>query len=103
MTSIKCVLVSLFLFAVTVRAQLPPTEPVRSWKTSEGQPFQASLQSFDGTTAFFKMTNGRPAQSPATKLSAEDQQYLAEWKKRQPIKFTMPEFVGVDIATLKTE
>jgi hypothetical protein len=103
MRLIQIASVSLLVLAAASLAQLPPVEPVRGWKTSEGQPFQASLQSFDGTTVFFKMPNGRPAQSSLTKLSAEDQQYLSEWQKRQPIKFTMPEFVGVDMATLKTE
>ena len=94
MSSTTSTLATLLLLAAAARAQLPQTEPPRAWKTSEGQPFQATLQNYDGTTAFFRMPNGRVAQSPATKLSAEDQQYIAEWQQRQPIKFTLPEAVG---------
>jgi hypothetical protein len=103
MNSTLSAIILLLLLARAALAQLPPVEAARAWKTAEGQPFKAALQNFDGTTAFFRMPNGRPAQSPAAKLSAEDQQYLAEWKKRQPIKYTMPDIVGVDTATLKTE
>ncbi len=93
----------LLVSATAALAQLPVAEPPRGWKTAEGQPFQGTLQNFDGTTAFFRMPNGRPAQSPAAKLSADDQQYLAEWQKRQPIKNDTPATVGVDPATMKTE
>ena len=103
MSSTQSVLVSLLLLTAAAMAQLPVVEPPRGWKTAEGQPFQATLQNYDGTTAFFRMPNGRVAQSPAAKLSAEDQQYIAEWQRRQPIKFTLPDAVSVDTATMKTE
>ena len=99
----KRALFSVLLFTAAAMAQLPTVDPPRAWKTAEGQPFQATLLNYDGTTAFFRMPTGRPAQSPAAKLSAEDRQYLAEWQKKQPIKFTMPDMVGVDVATLKAE
>ena len=84
-------------------AQLPTLNPPRGWKTAEGQSFQASLLEYDGTTVTLKMPNGSRAQAPATKLSAEDQAYLAEWQKKQPVKFVMPDTVGVETANLKTE
>jgi hypothetical protein len=61
------------------------------------------LLSFDGTTAAFKMPNGQPAQAPAAHFSDADQQYLAAWKEKQPIKFAMPDVVAVDISKIKAE
>lgn len=95
-----------FLFAFsawTLCAQLPTYEPPRDWKTAEGQPFKASVVSFDGKVVAFRMPNGSRAESPLEKLSAEDQAYLAEWQKKQPIKFVMPDVVGVDTANVKVE
>src|SRR5580698_4432357 len=77
-------------------AQLPAVDPPRNWKTAEGVAFQASLVSYDGTTAMFKMPNGSRAQAPATKLSTEDQQYLVDWQKKQPISTAMPNEIGVE-------
>jgi hypothetical protein len=84
-------------------AQLPTVEPPRNWKTAEGVAFQASLVSFDGATALFRMANGSRAQAPATKLSAEDQQYLVDWQKKQPINTAMPNEVGVETSQVKAE
>jgi hypothetical protein len=84
-------------------AQLATVEPPRGWKTAEGQPFQASITSFDGTTVIFRLPNGSKAQAPATKLSAEDQTYLVEWQKKQPIKVVLPDVVGVETANVKAE
>ena len=84
-------------------AQLPAANPPRAWKTAEGQTFQASVESYDGTTVTLKMPNGSRAQAPSTKLSAEDQAWLAEWQKKQPIKITLPETVGVEPAQIKAE
>ena len=84
-------------------AQLPVANPPRAWKTVEGQPFQATLVEYDGATVTLKMPNGSRAQAPATKLSAEDQAWLAEWQKKQPIKITLPETVGVEPAQIKAE
>ena len=84
-------------------AQLPTLAPPRAWKTAEGQTFQATLMEYDGTTVTLKMPNGARAQAPATKLSADDQAYLAEWQKKQPIKITLPETVGVEPAQIKAE
>ncbi len=92
-----------FCGLVLAIAQLPTLEPPRAWKTAEGQPFQASITSFDGTTVVFRMPNGSRAQAPATKLSAEDQAYLVEWQKKQPIKVAMPAEVGVETADVKAE
>jgi hypothetical protein len=91
------------VLATAALAQLPQVDPARAWKTAEGQAFQASIMSFDGTTAVFRMPNGSRAQAPATKLSAEDQAYLVEWQKKQPIKVVLPEVVGVETANIKTE
>ena len=93
----------LLLITAVASAQLPVVEPARAWKTAEGKPFEAALQKVEGTNAFFRMPNGQPAQAPLAKLSTEDQQYIVEWQKKQPIKFTLPEFVGVDMTKLKTE
>lgn len=93
-----------FLFAVSIAAaQLPTVEPPRAWKTAEGQAFQASVVSFDGTTVTLKMLNGARAQTVPAKLSAEDQAFLVEWQKKQPIKVVMPDSVGVDAAQIKAE
>jgi hypothetical protein len=99
------ILPSLFVaFAcVNASAQLPRPEPPRAWKTAEGAPFTATLLGFDGATATFKMPNGQAARAPLDKLSAEDQAFLAEWQKRQPIKVVLPEVAGVDPAALKIE
>ena len=83
--------------------QLAPPNPPRGWKTAEGQPFQATLMEYDGTTVTLRMPNGSRAQAPAVKLSAEDQAWLAEWQKKQPIKVIMPDVVGADVANIKTE
>jgi hypothetical protein len=93
----------IFVLTAGAVAQLPTMDQPRGWKTAGGQAFQASLASYDGTTAVFRMANGSRAQAPAAKLSAEDQAYLAEWQKKQPIKFVLPETVGVEMAQLKTE
>lgn len=93
----------LALAPALLHAQLAPTEPVRGWKTAEGSAFQAAIASFDGTTAIFRMPNGSRAQAPVAKLSAEDQQFLADWVKKQPIKFTLPETVGVEPSAIRAE
>ncbi len=90
------------LLSVAV-AQLAAPEPPRAWKTAEGQPFQAAVVSFDGTTVVLRMANGSRAQAPAAKLSAEDQTWLAEWQKKQPIKVVLPDVVGVETANVKAE
>lgn len=84
-------------------AQLPTVDPPRGWKTAEGQAFQASLASFDGTTIIFRMPNGSRAQLPSARLSTEDQAYLTEWQKKQPIKVVLPDVVGVETANVKAE
>ncbi len=96
-------LVAAWITLASSVAQLPTVDPPRKWTTEGGQNFQASVTKFDGTTVVFKMPNGAPAQAPAAKLSAEDQQYLAEWQKRQPIKVVLPEVVGVETAQMKAE
>lgn len=84
-------------------AQLAVPEAVRAWKTAEGQPFQASVVSFDGTTVILRLANGSRAQAPAVKLSADDQAWLIEWQKKQPIKVVLPDVVGVETANVKAE
>src|SRR5260221_12434051 len=84
-------------------AQIPAPEPARKWTIESGQSFQASLASYDGTTVLFRMPNGSRAQAPAAKLSADDRDYLAAWQRRQPIKFVLPEVVGVEAAQMKAE
>ena len=49
------------------------------------------------------MLNGSRAQAPAAKLSAEDQQYLVGWQKKQPINTAMPDQVGVETSQVKAE
>lgn len=101
--SIKGIALSMLLAATAAVAQLPTYDPQRDWKMADGQPFKASLVSFDGKVVAFRMPNGQKAQAPVEKLSAEDQTYVADWLEKQPIKVVMPDVVGVDSATLKTE
>ena len=90
-------------FCFPVAAQLPKPEPPRAWKTAEGQSFTATLKSFDGTTLVFRMANGQRAQAPLAKLSTDDQQYIAEWEKKQPIKVVLPDVIGVETSQVKAE
>jgi hypothetical protein len=95
-----------FLLAMPLQAQLPqlPTpEPPRAWKSVEGQTFNATLLSFDGTIAIFKMANGQRAQAPFARLSPEDQKYLTDWQKKQPIRVVLPDIIGVETANVKAE
>lgn len=92
-----------FLAILPCRAQLPKVDPPRAWTGATGVQFTASLLHFDGTTAVFKMANGQQAKAALTQLGAADQQYLADWVKKQPIKFTMPDMVGADPAKTKAE
>lgn len=68
-----------------------------------GQTFTATLLSFDGTNAAFKMPNGSRAQAPLTHFNEADQKYLAEWLEKQPLRFTMPDVVAVDSSKIKAE
>lgn len=88
---------------LTALAQLPTPEPPRGWKTTEGQDFQATLLSYDGTTAVFRMPAGQRVQAPLAKLSTADQEYLAAWLKKQPIKVVLPDVIGVETAQVKAE
>jgi hypothetical protein len=92
-----------WLCIAPLTAQLPAPATPRTWRSTEGQTFSATLLSFDGTTAIFKMANGQRAQAPAAKLSAEDQAFLADWQKKQPIKVVLPDVVGVETANVKAE
>lgn len=96
-------LVALWFLATASVAQLATPEPPRQWTIAGGASFQAALASFDGTTAIFRLPNGSRAQAAAAKLSAEDQQFLADWLKKQPIKVVLPDVVGVDTAQVKAE
>jgi len=93
----------LILGCALATGQLPTIEPPRGWKTAEGQAFQASVVSFDGTTVTLRLATGAKAQTVPAKLSAEDQAFLTEWQKKQPITVAMPDTVGVDAAQIKTE
>jgi hypothetical protein len=84
-------------------AQLPKVDPPRQWTTAQGQTFTATLLSFDGTTAAFKMANGARAQAPMSHFNQGDQDYLTQWLEKQPIKFTTPDIVAVDISKIKAE
>jgi len=84
-------------------AQLPTIEPPRGWKTAEGQAFQASVMSYDGTTVIFRAPNGSQAPFPAARLSPDDKAYLVEWQKKQPIKINLPTEVGVETSEVKAE
>jgi hypothetical protein len=95
--------IPIILLCLTVAAQLPKVDPPRSWTGANGIAFTATLLSFDGTTAIFKMANGARAQATTAQLSGPDQEYLTQWLDRQPIKFTTPEVVAVDISKLKAD
>ncbi len=88
---------------LSARAELAVVEPPRDWKTVGGEGFQAAVVSFDGTTVLFRAPDGRRSPLPLDRLSAEDREYLLAWQKKQPIKVVMPDVVGVDSATFKTE
>ena len=96
-------LASLLLGSSLASAQLATPEPPRGWKTAEGQAFTASIVSFDGTTIIFRMPTGQRAQAQLAKLSTEDQTFIAEWQKKQPIKVVLPDVVGVETANIKAE
>ena len=96
-------LLAIWCAASLAVAQLPTIDPPRNWKTTEGAAFQASLLSFDGTNVVLRLANGSRAQAPATKLSAEDQQYLADWQKKQPINTAMPDQIGVETSQIKAD
>jgi hypothetical protein len=91
------------LVSVSGYGQLPTPEPLRGWKTAEGQTFTASIVSFDGSNVIFRMPGGQRAQAPLAKLSSEDQSFVAEWQKRQPIKVVLPDVIGVETANIKAE
>lgn len=87
----------------SLRADLPDREPIRAWTTEEGEGFQAAIVSFDGTTVVFRAENGRRTHITLDRLSSPDRQFLAEWQKRQPLEFVMPDDVGVETADIQTE
>ena len=103
MTFVRALLVHLLLLTTPALAQFAVLEPPRGWTTIDGKAFPATLLQFDGTTALFRMANGTQAQAPLAKLSVEDQAYIAEWLKKQPIKTNTPDVIGVDFNSLKTE
>ncbi|MFZ4778659.1 MAG: hypothetical protein ACOYM3_25100 [Terrimicrobiaceae bacterium] len=86
-----------------IQAQLPADEPLRGWKTVEGQAFEAAIVSFDGTTVTFRVRNGQRSPLPLARLSPDDQMYLDEWQKKQPLKIVLPDVVGGDPASLQPE
>lgn len=87
----------------TLRAELPDREPIRAWTTKDGRDFQAAIVSFDGTTILLRGENGLRTPVALDLLSPADQEYLAEWQDRQPLKITMPDDVGVETSEIKTE
>jgi hypothetical protein len=103
MTRMLFPLLAFFWAATIAFAQFPTVEPPRNWKTAEGVAFQASVVSYDGTNVVLKMANGSRAQAPVTRLSPEDQQYLLEWQKKQPINTTLPNQIGVETSQVKAD
>jgi hypothetical protein len=100
--SASACLASWFLIS-SAGAQLATPEPLRKWTISGGNSFQAGVAGFDGTTAIFRMPDGSRAQAPLARLSPDDQRFLSEWQKKQPIKVVLPESVGVDAAQVNAE
>ena len=96
-------ILAIALFCHASHAQLSKVDPPRAWTGATGVKFTATLLTFDGANIVFKMANGQQAKATSAQLSAEDQQYLVDWQKKQPIKFTMPDIVGVDTAKSKAE
>ena len=94
-----------FLIALVgpAAAQLPDREPMRDWKTVEGQAFEAALVSWEGDTVLFRARNGQRSPLPLSRLSPKDRAYLEEWQKNQPLVVVMPEVAGVDMADLTFE
>jgi hypothetical protein len=91
-----------FLFAARL-LHGQAAEPLREWKTAEGKLFQAAAVSYDGRQVVFRMPNGSKAQAPVEKLAPEEQQWLEDWQKRQPIRVVLPDVVAVDAAAVKAE
>ncbi len=84
---------------MTLHAQ----EAERAWTSADGKPLVAQLVDFDGVTVRLKLKNGASASVPLARLSEADQTYLAEWRKKQPIKVVMPDSVSVDLSRIKIE
>lgn len=91
------------VFLGSATAQLPDREPMRSWKTADGQVFEAAVVSWEADTVLFRARNGQRSPLPLSRLSSEDQGWLEEWQKNRPLEVVMPEVVGVDTADLKVE
>jgi hypothetical protein len=83
----------------SARAQEAP----RTWTSTEGTPLQATLVEADATTARLKLANGALSTVPWSRLSQADQEYLAAWLKKQPLKIVMPDVVGVETSEIKIE
>jgi hypothetical protein len=94
---------ALLVSCLYLRAELPAREPLRDWKTLEGEGFRAAIVSFDGTTIRFRADNGRRSSFPLARLSPDDQSFLAEWLENQPLVFVMPATVGVETSEIDSE
>lgn len=78
-------------------------EPSRSWTSSEGTSLEATLVDVDHSSARLRLATGAVSVVPRARLSQADQEYLVAWVKRQPLKLTLPDLVGVSSPDLKVE
>ena len=84
MRTLSIVLMAMWLcasLAMPVAAQAPtataaPAEAPRTWTTSEGRAFQATLVKLQGTQVTLRLSNGQMAAIALARLSGADQLYL---------------------------
>ena len=82
---------------------LSAAEVERTWTSYEGKTIVATLVDTDGTTARLRLGRGVVTTVPWSRLSREDQQYLAEWRERRPPSLARPDVVGVEPSGLRVE
>ncbi|MGI8602550.1 MAG: hypothetical protein ACR2OZ_06075 [Verrucomicrobiales bacterium] len=78
-------------------------EAARVWTSTDGKNVSATLVGADVGNVKLKLPNGSIATLPVARLSEADQQHVAEWIKKQPLKVVIPEVVGVDAGQIKVE
>lgn len=75
-------------------------EALRQWTSQEGRTLEAALVSADETRVYLRRADGTVAEVAPARLAEADQQYVRRWVARHPLPPRLPEWVGVDPATL---
>lgn len=91
------------LLAVASLAVAHAREAARTWTSIEGVPLEAELVEADEATARLKLANGTISSVAWARLSQADQEYLAAWRQKQPLRLAMPEVAGVEAVDIKIE